>query len=292
MLEFNDEMLMPQINALLYYEVYELENWLRRICLTAYMLEFGDAWLSEIPEGILKGLQKRACKAEDLVYLGIGKTDNPIWFTSLGQLEQLLEHDEISLRMQNITEYSVRHLLSTISELRELRNVLAHNRALSPKSFRFAVSIRQTLQHVISNWKQAILYARDTKGLRLTERGEYFADRVSDAFSHDFQVFLSSANGLYKLTRLPCSHRHFGQFFSARKAVTRYESVMDSILAFAINISGTEYSILIPEKMSDASIEQVIDSFLEDLNVWTTIDYEQQEPEYVCHPKFWFYENA
>jgi hypothetical protein len=48
-LEFKAEMLIPSSNGEVYNQVYELENWFRRICLTAYMKEFGKGWIVKYP---------------------------------------------------------------------------------------------------------------------------------------------------------------------------------------------------------------------------------------------------
>jgi hypothetical protein len=57
MLSFNNEMLIPKINGEIYFAIYEVENWLRRICLTAYMLEYGGNWYDKIPEKMYKKLE-------------------------------------------------------------------------------------------------------------------------------------------------------------------------------------------------------------------------------------------
>jgi len=52
-LEFKDEMLVPTTNGEMYFKIYEVENWLRRICLTAYMKKYGSNWMRNIPSNLV-----------------------------------------------------------------------------------------------------------------------------------------------------------------------------------------------------------------------------------------------
>ncbi len=83
-LDFKDEMLVPSINGEVYYQVYELENWFRRICLTAYMKEFGIDWINHIPRPINNSIRSNFNKSQDLLHLDIQGDDNLIWMATYG----------------------------------------------------------------------------------------------------------------------------------------------------------------------------------------------------------------
>jgi len=83
-LDFKDEMLGTSINGEVYYQVYELENWFRRICLTAYMKEFGIDWINHIPRPINNSIRSNFNKSQDLLHLDIQGDDNLIWMATYG----------------------------------------------------------------------------------------------------------------------------------------------------------------------------------------------------------------
>ncbi|KXO03085.1 hypothetical protein AYK81_28760 [Bacillus thuringiensis] len=105
MLEFNREMIIPTITCEDYYSIYELENWIRRICLSTYIIEFGSRWYEEIPIKVFEKLKHQSKKNSDLKYLEAEDDTNLIWCATLGQLVILLKHERIGLRLEKIIGY-------------------------------------------------------------------------------------------------------------------------------------------------------------------------------------------
>lgn len=130
-LEFKQEMLIPTVNGEMYFQIYGLENWLRRICLAAYMQEFGAEWMSHIPQQALNNIRSKRQKSEDLFYLDLAGEDNLIWMATHAELMGLLLNDKISLQIKRLMNFNKISLSQKLEELRYVRNILAHNRVLN-----------------------------------------------------------------------------------------------------------------------------------------------------------------
>lgn len=292
MLEFKDEMLIPNINGEVYYGIYELENWLRRICLTIYMTKFGPNWTNEILD---KRIEKIAKKNEKLLYLGADIDDNIIWAANQGQLMNLLTDEKVKDMVEQLLEFKIKIFDSKLNELREIRNILAHNRALSPRTEFFYKSIYEALQSAIINFKKKILYdnGMEIKDGDFTDKiCKYFNQKMNGNNWSVFQAYIANRDNLYSLVCLPVKRNgRMGNYIDTKKLIKRYKKLMKHILAFHINKTGDEYSVLFTSKSDFEKIKEIIDIFVSNPEFWTTTSYINQDPRYACNPKIWYYEN-
>lgn len=302
-LEFKDEMLIPSINGEVYYQVYELENWFRRICLTAYMKEFGTDWINHIPRPIYKSIRSNFNKSQDLLHLDIQGDDNLIWMATHGELMQLLTQNEVSAQVRLLTGFTQAALSQKLDELRYIRNVLAHNRAFSETTLIIVRGIITSLMQAVQFFKKQVLYdTNNTKKLigKLFRRdvgtrffdndvSRYLVMRERKYEPYKFQVYITLYEDIYSLISLPVDREGF--YPVAARLLEEYREVLESILAFTINKSGDEYCVLIPRAIPEDVIKRAIDIFIPEPQIWANTEFEQQSPKYICNPKIWFYEN-
>lgn len=291
-LEFRDEMVIPKINSELYLALYEIENWLKRICLTAYVLKHGAHWINSISTESKVKFKSRCNVSHELLYLDTQMDDNLIWMSTLGELSRLLLDDSAAPFVEELTGFSKERLKHKLDEIREIRNLLAHNRALSETTAKILQGIIASFRMAVDNFKHYFLY----------EFGDIFSEEdISDVVNVHFQAgmegndwssfhaFLARSKYFYSLTCLPVEP--FGRFVSASKLLHEYVGEMAKILAFTLNKQGDEYSVLIPKSIEKERAITVVDAFLRKSDVWTKKSYVTQHPKYVCNPKIWFYEN-
>lgn len=291
MLEFNREMLMPTINVEVYNSIYELENWIRRICLSTYITEFGSRWDKEIPRKVFDKLTYQSKKNLDLKYLGAEDDKNFIWSATLGEIIILLENEKVSLRLEEIIGYNKGKFITKVNELREIRNLLAHNRALSPSSEIIIKGIVESLRLAVKNFKDNIIYNNFEICISDDDEvAQYFNDKMDVNDWSKFQAFISKDDHLYSIIHLPSLND--GRYPSAAKLLREYQSFNEEILAFLINKTCDEFSIIVSRKLDISKTKEIIDLFLEKNNVWTSKRFEEQNPKYICNPKIWFYENS
>ncbi|KJD38032.1 hypothetical protein QD46_21930 [Paenibacillus polymyxa] len=291
-LEFRDEMLIPQINGEIYYSIYDLENWLRRICLTVYMIEYGADWMNHVPKKIKDGLVRRISKSQELIYLDADSEENMIWSLTQGELAQMLFNPKVWSRIQELTGFTQERLSQKLNELREIRNLLAHNRALSERTSIIARGIIESLHLVIDRFKNNFLYSSNMEIIEDNADNEvcvYFSSKMKGNDWSKFQAFIAGDEVLYSLVCLPIALDC--RYPSAYKLLNKFNGVMENILSIQVNKTADEFIILIPKKISKDNCVKIIDIFLEKDDLFTYKEFESQHPKYICNPKIWFYEN-
>ncbi|WP_313640684.1 hypothetical protein [Paenibacillus sp.] len=292
MLEFKEEMLIPKINGDVYFSIFELENWLRRICLTAYMIEYGDDWLKSVPKRVFEGYIQRTNRNQELFYFDADNEDNLIWSLTHAELSQLLLENNIYDRVHYLIGFSKERFSQKLNELREIRNILAHNRALSERTGMIVKGIIASMHLAIDKFKTHILYNGDYNIIwddETNEVGEYFNLQMEGNDWGKFQAFIEENEYLYTLACLPVDRPNI--FPSGVKLLKKYKNVIDCILSIQINKQGAEYLIIFSKKLSVEKCKVIINIFLQKDDVWTNRKFEEQHPRYICHPKLWFYEN-
>src|SRR6266487_339999 len=293
-LDFKDEMLVPSINGEVYYQVYELENWFRRICLTAYMKEFGIHWINHIPRPINNSIRSNFNKSQDLLHLDIQGDDNLIWMATYGELMQLLSQNEVSAQVRLLTGFTQAALSQKLDELRYIRNFLAHNRAFSEITLVIVRGIIASLMQGVQFFKKQVLY-HDHEGLLLgrffdADVGENFFDNEVSRYllarenkykARKYQVYISLYRDIYSLVSLPVDRE--GSYPIAARLLEAYREMLESILAFTINKSGDEYCVLIPKAIPENVIKRAIDKFIPEPEIWANTEFEEQNPKYICN---------
>jgi len=296
-ISFDGEMPFPENNVVIYREIYTIEQWLRRIIYAAMVAKHGKIWLDIIPHELGNNLKSRLTNLQDRVYLDCENSDNIIWLLTLGELHQLFTLESIWPVVNILTGYNPNFISSKINELREIRNVIGHNRAVTHRTLTIWRGLSMSLRHGIENFKSKLLYNEENV-IHLGVSKDVSEDSVAKNFHlkirnndwHKFQPVFSESEYFYSLTHLPVEP--FGRFVRVSSILDAYLSLKHVILAILINKSGDEFTISWPKTASVERHHSVIDKFLESAReVWTTTDYIKQDPKFVCDPMIWFYEN-
>ena len=285
MLEFKEEMLIPKINGQIYYWIYEIENWLRRICLTIYQTQYGVNWANELP--ISTSTQEK----NDYMAMSFGVTssDNVIWLTTLSQINILLMKQDLSDRVELFTGFKPLSLKEKIDDLRGIRNFLAHNQAFSKKTETICKGVIEYLRTAIDTFKTRVFYDKTQTIMDINDRIVLsFENKMKDVDFKKFQYFIESNDNIYGVVCLPLGDRCF---VSGLKLIESYKPMIDYILAFLVNKECEEYSVLISKQIDPQVIDNIIDIFKKSRSFITGKKYEDQNPTFICHPKIWFYEN-
>jgi hypothetical protein len=293
MLKFYDEMVIPKVNSKIYNQIFLTENWLRRICLAAYMTKYGDHWEDEVPKGIVNYQSKILDKNRDYFYLDTEDDENIIWLSTYGQLAQLLLSDKVIDNVISLTGFSHEILNSKLNELGAIRNKLAHNRALTETTDKIADGLFKSFKSAIVNFKKQLLY--NSGPIHFEDSDDAIAKYYNSINYKPFNSvsnFIAISNEYYQLVALPATELMSYPYFHIGKLLRFFEDYTKYILTFLINKSGDEYSVLIPKVIDRAVTIGIIDRFLDSLyDIRTVKEYTKQDPKDICHPKVWFYEN-
>jgi hypothetical protein len=292
-LHFRHEMLIPDRNGDIYLSVYEIENWLRRICLTSCMIKYGQDWPSQINDHVAKALKRRLDRNRELFCLGAETDSNLIWPTMHGELHNLLLDQEIWPVVEKLTKFGRERLVTKLHELKDFRNLLAHNRAFSSHTEIIFRGLETAIKAGIENFKNAILYSdydivpdKDPDPVNVL-----FQRHMTGNNCGKFQAFLAKNDFFHQFVCLPVKRKWDPAYVSGYKMLQCYRAYLDLVVAFTINKTADEYCVLIPRNTPLDEAEEVWRLFTSNPDVWTMKPFTEQAPQYITHPKLWFYEN-
>lgn len=301
MSEWSDEILFPIANADGYRLVFEAETWLRRMCLAALLAQHGPEWVLTIDQKLRQRLESHSAANSARWYLGVDADDDLLWSTTHGQLADLLRLQSIQPKLMELGKIKGDVLANRVLSISQVRNALAHNRAVSDDTMSI---LRGDITVLRAGWTQfkdrtlydqsSVIYTEDPDVPNdLKEISEYCGTVASDRFADLRQQIFHSANSNFvSVVRLPVEP--FGMWPNARRLHAALRPVGRFILCVMANKSGDEIQIVFPRKLPFATMQEIVDKFATRevlVDAWTDVPPEFQHPASVCWPKLWFYEN-
>jgi hypothetical protein len=289
-LEFDGELLVPVANIPVYRQLVSVEGWLRRIALAAWMGQYGEDWTPRVETSLRTRLTRRAERSHGLLYLGAESAAELIWQTTHGELMRLLAAEDAAVK--DLTGYDSAFLQQKLDEVREIRNLLAHNRALSERTYRILQGLLASLEQGIDKFKNQLLYWHDGTILHDDDGwvGSWLATLLEGNDWSRFQAFVMRSGKFLEYVNLPGDSSDTA-FPDARVLLHVLAAQLDRIVAICVNKSGSEFGIVTPVALDEDSQAAVCKAFARNPAVWALTPFEQQEPRFICHPKIWFYEN-
>ncbi len=215
----------------------------------------------------------------------------------MNYLANMLINEKIGSAIAEVTQTDPGTLISDFKEIREIRNIVAHNRTVSRDlSIKFD-HLYEKLNIVIDKFKDWLIYRHDSE---IMHEGQITDNKVIDYFNFKlegndwkyFQAFIAESKYLYEIVHLPAGQN--ASYLDISVVLTNFHRVIGDILGFFVNKMGEEYSIKWPKHESIETYTQlgIIDIFYDIKNdIWTDTPYEKQDSKFTCNPKVWFYEN-
>ena len=156
---FWDELPIPDANLAIYRQVYSVEQWMRRIAYAALMAKHGASWQGTLDREFASDLKRRLRQLDGRVHLDCENSDNVMWLLTLEELQTMILADanwpavkETAWACQN--EWS----RTRLSEIREIRNVIGHNRAVGAGGELLATAAASALRVGIDRFRDQLLY--------------------------------------------------------------------------------------------------------------------------------------
>ncbi len=251
---FWEELPIPDANISIYQEVYALEQWLRRIAYAALMARYGPNWRGTLEPELASSLKRRLRQLEGRVYLDCENSDNAIWLLTLEELQELLLADSNWPRVKELTRLNQQVIRSKLSEIREIRNVIGHSRAVGGQAELLARAAASALRTGIDAFKSQLLYDEASE-IHIGSPSDYeeessvparFAALTVDNDWAIFQPMLSESKYFYALTRLPCEP--FDVFLGLKQFLAHLAPIRHEILAVLVNKMGDEFTLVWPKE--------------------------------------------
>lgn len=289
-LEFDGEFLVPQVNQQAYRDIYTLEGWLRRLCLASWMRAYGALWHEHLNPKLRKKLEKVAERSRRRLHLDAETSDDLIWQSDIGELLSMLTDPKVADHIRHLAGREQQAISQDFDEIGEIRNVLAHNRALSPQTYSLLSGIIFRLQGVVDHFRSCLLYSNsDILDDHDGHLGERLAALLEDNDWSRFQAFVARGHGFVEYVTLPTPP--FDKWPDAQRLLEVFSDHLEHITAFTMNRLGDEFSIVAPDRLDEDSQASLCQAFAANPNVWTDVPYEEQHPRFICSPKMWIYEN-
>jgi hypothetical protein len=294
---FWEELPIPGANLQIYREIYSLEQWLRRIAYAALIAKYGTHWPGALPADLASSLKKRLRQLSGRVHLDCENSDNAIWLLTLDELQRLLLSDATWPMVKQLTNLPRRVLESKISEIREIRNVIGHNRAAGARTVLITEAAAASLRVGIDHFKGELLYDDESR-IHLGNIEKDPADGVPKLYAQflesgewtDFQSMLSESEFFFALTRLPFDP--FDTYLAVKQFLDRFQPLAHDALAILVNKQGDEFTLVWPKDADDGVNQRILRFFFDHHDyAWTETPYESQSPSAICNPWIWFYEN-
>lgn len=290
---FRDELPVPEANIVVYEQIYVLEQWLRRIAYAGLMARYATDWQRAMPRDLTDDLKRRLRQLSGRAHLDCENSDNVIWLLTLDELGEVLLADQTWPTVKSLSRLP-KHVLETrLAELREIRNVVGHNRAVSSNTALLTAAIAVALSSGIESFKTQLLYS-DSGTIHF---GSVDDDNVPGLFARweakcdpRSQIMLTEGEHFYSLTRLPIEP--FDSCLRIRSFLDAMEPLTHEVLAVLVNRMGDEFTLAWPKRATANVHERVMSFFFaDDHHRWTQTPYEQQSSSAICDPRVWFYEN-
>jgi hypothetical protein len=313
---FHNDVPFPEHNWVAYQRIYVAEQWLRRIACTALYGLHGRNILGALPEEQLRqDLKRRQKMFPDRAYLGSDEADEAIWLTTLDELRALLTDDSILPMVKKLTGLNKTLLSSKLDEIREVRNIVGHNRPVSIRTLQILDADLVALSQGIERFKekifgfQATLFDCDLQGRsQKPARSEStlavtFAHLLAETPSrwHPSALRLAESEHFYFAVVLPEEFRDavvtedekwIGRWIDLQVLLNRFADALPMVLAFLVTRGGDSYGVTWPKKARESEQMAVIETFLSSADeIWDGEEYVLQDERLICHPKVWFHSN-
>jgi len=280
---FDGELPIPDVNVALYRKIYVLEQWLRRIALAGLMGRYGSRWNDSLSNDMIRAVKPRLQNLKNRVAFNTENSDNLVWCLTLEELGSLLLSERTWAVNRALTGFDREELRGRVDDLREIRNVVGHNRAATQYTMDIFSAIERNLDKGISRFCDRMLYDlagdQESPGISDPVVAFFFRDRstlgrdqiTQDEYFYYAHIF-ATANRPLDLGSL----------------LERFDGPRRAILAFLINRrEHGEFALVWPKSATRKEHEDII-NLLGGPSLQEGDDYTTQSPRHTCHPKVWF----
>jgi hypothetical protein len=282
-LAFESDLPLPGVNIVLYRRIYVIEQWLRRVVLAALCARYGSRW--SIPNKILPNLDDRIKALRNRVAFDTENSDNAVWCLTLDELKAMLIYEKIWPYVKTLTGFDRRELLARLDEMREIRNVIGHNRAATPYTQKIFDAIAESLDEGISRFRDRFIYDFEQSQRIGGSRNDVVVERFYATHSPIATNHIGTDEYFYYIYSVP---RPIGSPIALGDLLEHFDAVRRVVLAFLIHRRNAgEFTVVWPREAAEAEHAAVLERF-EEFEANTGAPYEDQSPKYVCHPKVWF----
>jgi len=247
------------------------------------MARFGSQWGNSFSNDMIRSVKSRLENLKNRVAFNTENSDNLVWCLTLEELGSLLLYEKTWDITRELTSFHRDELKGRLDDLREIRNVIGHNRAATQYTMDVFDAIDRNLGEGISRFRDRMLY--DLGGVQASPAT---VDAVVDLFFQDRSPLgrdQITQDGFFYYAHMLAGA---GQPVELGALLERFDAARRAILAFLVNRrSSGEFALVWPKSATDDEHRLIVE-LLGRPPVGRGSDYLTQSPRYTCHPKIWF----
>ena len=281
-IQFLSDIPYSKTNSEIYRDIYHLEQWLRRIAYISMRICYGERWSEQIPLDIRRDLRARAGNLKGKILLDCDNSSNLLWLSTLEELRTLMISDPQWSFIKKLTGFTETDFTNKLNFLREIRNIVGHNRATTPATSFICKGHIGYFGKGIIKFKKKFYYDghdNDFEGsfCELLDNHD-----VLYTGGHFFSIFLVGNIYSGKDDSIdPCVN--IGQLLES------FKDADNLILAITVEIEGWGYGLLCPKDLCGEDVDNITKRIIElEPHIWSEKDYLSQDAKYLCDPKVWF----
>lgn len=192
----------------------------------------------------------------------------------------------------------------SIDVLREIRNIIGHNRATTEKTKEICEVYAKYLRKGVTIFKERLglfagypRYEDETKKIFIeqekyqeTESFKELQEYLVNEYGEGPEIQLLELEYFRVIGYTSYSYPEENQWIDIFEALKTYKALESSILAISLFLGGNNYGVLWPKSISLELQCEIIRIFVStQSNLWTEISYENQSPRFLGNPRIWFY---
>jgi hypothetical protein len=232
---------------------------------------------------MIRNVKPRIQSLKNRVAFNTENSDNLVWCLTLEELGSLLLSERTWTITKDLTGFHRDELRGRIDDLREIRNVVGHNRAATQYTMDVFGAMERNIDEGISRFCDRMLY--DLGGSQVSPT---ISDPVVELFFRD-----RSTLGRDQMTQ--DEYFYYAHIFASvgrpldlGALLERFDGPRRAVLAFLVSRrEHGELAVVWPKSATQEEHESIID-LLGGPALQPGDEYATQSPRYTCHPKVWF----
>jgi hypothetical protein len=293
-IEFLRDIPYSESNSEIYKNIYRVEQWLRRITYTSLRISYSiDDWIDSIPSEILNELKKRRGSLRGRILLDCENNQNIIWLSTIDELSRLMTMDSIWLTIKSLTGFTKDELREKINLLREIRNIVNHNRATTYETLNICNGILRYFDKGINKFKNKVFYneklINDAPDIyTLPAGGEYFYSETEHFVLIERCQMLDYHIGDGVFHEFPC--------VNIAELLEIFKEMGNVIIAITVceeegSNYDAAYGVICPRNYCNVKhYDNIVDIMNNaESHIWDQKNYLTQSAKHLCDPKIWFH---
>lgn len=269
--------------------------------MTALLAKYGEKWVESIPKEISDELKSRRGSLKGRILLDVENNSNILWLSTLEELRKICLNSEIWPIVRKITSFNETEFTEKLNFLREIRNIIGHNRAVTEQTkkicagivdyFRSGVNVFRIKMGLFSGLQPGDDQVKCEWSYPEAEDGEQLRCHMFEQnIPENSHVDLTESDYFRDISSTSLLTKRKHPWVDIAEVLATFRELESYILAITICLEGDIWGVIWPRSISIERQREIIKKFVSSESlVWSETPYEKQSSKFLGDPKIWFY---